>query len=363
MCDIQVTQPSMPPFDEYVEMIKDLWDSKNLTNRGSKHEELEDWLNLYLDTPNIELFTNGHLALETALSAFGLTGEVITTPFTSPSTVQAIIRSGLLPVFCDINEEDYTIDVGKIEELITEHTSAILPVHIYGHVCDVQAIEEIAQKHRLKVIYDGGHAFGVTVDDQGIGNFGDASVFSFHAAKVFNTIEGGAVTYNDPDLSESLKGLGNLGQTDSETVEYIGGNAKMNEFQAAMGLCNIRYVDDNIEKRKQIVERYIVHLKDIEGIKLVPEPKEVKSSYAHFPVVFDGYKKTRDEVDQELRRNRIMARKYFPPLTNKFPAYNGHFEIVETPVAEYISQHNLTLPLYSDLSLEDVDRICKIILN
>lgn len=360
--DIQVTQSSMPPFDEYMEMIKDLWDSKWLTNRGSKHRELEDWLNLYLDTPNIELFTNGHSALETALSALDLTGEVITTPFTFSSTTQAIIRSGLLPVFCDINEEDYTIDVTKIEELITEHTTAILPVHVYGNVCDVEAIEEIARKHQLKVIYDAAHVFGVTVDGQGIGNFGDASMFSFHATKVFNTIEGGAVTYTDPDLSKPLKAIGNFGQTDSERVEYIGGNAKMNEFQAAMGLCNIRYVDADIEKRKQVVERYIVHLKDIKGIKLAPKQKNVKSNYAYFPVVFDGYKKTRDQVDEELRKNGISARKDFHPLTNTFEAYNGHFEMAETPVAKHISEHVLSLPLYPELSLDDVDRICKIIL-
>ncbi|MFL2105203.1 DegT/DnrJ/EryC1/StrS family aminotransferase [Desemzia sp. FAM 23991] len=363
MKSIQVTQSSMPPIEEYMEEIKDLWDSKWLTNMGEKHQRLEFSLKNYLATPNIKLFTNGHLGLEAALSAFDLRGEVITTPYTFSSTTQAIIRSGLKPVFCDINQEDYTIDVTKIEELITEKTSAIVPVHVYGNICNVEEINRIAKEYNLKVIYDAAHVFGVEVNGKGIGNFGDASMFSFHATKVFNTIEGGGVTYQDDNLSEPLDALKNFGQTKLETVDFVGGNAKMNEFQAAMGLCNLKHVDGNIEKRERVVQRYISNLKDITGIKLSQEQEGVKSNYAYFPVVFDGYKKNRDEVNNQLKANGITARKYFYPLTSSFTAYDDEFNPEDTPVAKYISERVLTLPLYPDLSLEDVDRICQIIIN
>ncbi len=363
MKEIQVTQSSMPDFEEYIEEIKSLWDSKWLTNMGSKHKMLESQLLDYLMVPQITLFTNGHLALECIIAALELTGEVITTPFTFASTTHAIVRNGLKPVFCDINAEDYTIDVAKIESLITEKTSAIIPVHVYGNVCDVEAIEIIAKKHNLKVIYDAAHTFGETLSGRGIGTFGDASMFSFHATKVFNTIEGGAVTYNDPSVKKVLNDLKNFGITGPETVEYIGGNAKMNEFQAAMGICNLRHVDSEIEKRKKVVERYIANLKDTEGIKLCnPEPG-VKSNYAYFPVVFDNYRKTRDDIFEELKQHDIIARKYFYPLTNSFECYRDDYDSDDTPVAKYIAERVLTLPLYADLELEDVDRICEIIKN
>ena len=257
---ILVTRSSMPSIDEYIEEIRDLWESKWLTNMGSKHRSLESQLSDYLKVPNISLFTNGHLALECILAALNLTGEVITTPFTFASTTHAIVRCGLTPVFCDINSEDYTIDVNKIECLITEKTSAIVPVHVYGNVCNVDKIEKIAIKYNLKVIYDAAHAFGVTVNGKGIGTFGDASMFSFHATKVFNTIEGGAVTYRDSLIKDKLEAIKNFGITSSETVEYVGGNAKMSEFQAAMGICNLRHVNNEIAKRKIVVERYISNL-------------------------------------------------------------------------------------------------------
>ncbi len=358
---IQVTKSSMPPIEEYIEEIKGLWDSHWLTNMGEKHIELENKLNQYLKTENITLFTNGHLALECAISALNLTGEVITTPYTFASTTHAIVRNGLEPVFCDINEDDYTIDVNKIEGLITEKTSAILPVHVYGNVCDVEAIDKIAKKHNLKVIYDAAHTFGITLNGKGIGSFGDASMFSFHATKVFNTIEGGAVTYSDSSLNRVLNDIKNFGITGPETVDYVGGNAKMNEFQAAMGICNLRSIDEEIEKRKLVTKRYIYNLSYIGGIKLLKPQKDVKSNYSYFPVVFDGFKKDRDEVFEELKKNNVIARKYFFPLTNSFECYKGRFSPNDTPVAKYISERVLTLPLYSDLNLEDVDRICKII--
>jgi dTDP-4-amino-4,6-dideoxygalactose transaminase len=360
---IQVTRSLMPDFEEYTEEIKGLWDSHWLTNMGIKHKQLELDLKDYLDTSNITLFTNGHLALECAIAAFNLTGEVITTPFTFASTTHAIVRYGLEPVFCDIDPDDYTIDTDKLESLITEKTSAIIPVHVYGNICNVNEIERIAKKYNLKVIYDAAHAFGVTFDGVGVANFGDASMFSFHATKVFHTIEGGAVTYKDGSLSKKLDDLKNFGITGPESVEYVGGNAKMNEFQAAMGICNLRHVDDEIAKRKIVVERYIEGLSNIKGIKLCKPQIGVKSNYAYFPVVFDGYKLSRDEVFGKLKTKNIYARKYFYPLTNSFECYKGRFDVGKTPVAKYIADRVLTLPLYADLALDDVDRICDIILR
>lgn len=361
--NIQVTQSSMPPFQEYVTEIKDLWDSKWLTNMGKKHQRLEQELISYLKVNNLKLYTNGHLALESAISTLNLSGEVITTPYTFSSTTQAILQNELEPVFCDINEEDYTIDVTKIERLITNKTSAIIPVHVYGNICDVEEIERIAKKYDLKVIYDAAHVFGVEYNNKGIGSYGDASMFSFHATKVFNTIEGGAVTYNDDSLSEVLDAMKNFGQTTPETVEYIAGNSKMNEFQAAMGLTNLKYIDEYIYGRKEVANRYIKQLDGIEGIKVSKIQKGVKSNYAYFPVVFDGYKYNRDEVQQKLAEEGVYARKYFYPLTSSFSAYNGQYDVNDTPIAKHISESVLTLPLYPDLSLDDVDRICKIILE
>lgn len=358
---ILVTKSSMPPLEEYINEIKDLWESHWLTNMGKKHLELEDKLNDYLKTNNITLFTNGHLALECAIAALNLTGEVITTPYTFVSTTHAIVRNGLKPVFCDINPEDYTIDVTKIEELITEKTSAIIPVHVYGNVCNIEEIQRIADKYNLRVIYDAAHTFGVTVNGVGIGNFGDVSMFSFHATKVFNTIEGGALTYNNPTLQQVLNDIKNFGITGPETIEYIGGNAKMNEFQAAMGLCNLRHVDEEIEKRKLVVNRYNENLSNIDGIILSKPQKGVKSNFAYFPVIFDGFKKDRNQVFEELKENNIVARKYFYPLTNAIECYQDEYNVDDTPVAKHIAEHVLTLPLYSDLRLEDVDRICEII--
>lgn len=360
---IQVTRSAMPPYEEYIKEIKDLWESHWLTNMGQKHKQLEKELMEYLNTPNISLFTNGHLALESIIAALELTGEVITTPFTCASTTHAIVRNGLTPVFCDINSDDYTIDVDKLEDLITDKTSAIVPVHVYGNICDVNEIKRIADKHNLKVIYDAAHTFGITVDGVSVANFGDASMFSFHATKVFNTIEGGAVTCKDEKLSKRLLNMKNFGIVDQESVEYVGGNAKMNEFQAAMGICNLRHIDKEIEKRKVVVERYIERLDNIQGIKLCKPQKGVKSNYAYFPVVFDGYRLNRDEVFEKLKEENIFARKYFYPLTSEFECYKGRFDIQETPVAKYISERVLCLPLYADLSLEDVDKICNIILN
>jgi dTDP-4-amino-4,6-dideoxygalactose transaminase len=360
---IQVTRSSMPDFEEYTEEIKGLWDSHWLTNMGKKHKQLEVDLKDYLDASNITLFTNGHLSLECAIAAFNLTGEVITTPFTFASTTHAIVRNGLEPVFCDINPDNYTMDTDKLESLITDKTSAIISVHVYGNICNVRDIERIAKKYNLKVIYDAAHAFGVTVDGVGVANFGDASMFSFHATKVFHTIEGGAVTYKDGSLSKKLNDLKNFGITGPESVEYVGGNAKMNEFQAAMGICNLRHVEGEIAKRKIVVETYVKRLSGVSGIRLCKPQTGVKSNYAYFPVVFDGYKMNRDEVFEKLKAENIFARKYFYPLTNSFECYKGRFDVEKTPVAKYVADRVLTLPLYADLAIDDVNKICDIILS
>lgn len=364
---INVTRSSMPEYQEYCNEIKELWDSRWLTNMGKKHKQLEEDLKKYLGTPNVTLYTNGHLALEGVISAMGFEpgSEVITTPFTFASTTHAIARNGLVPVFCDVEPTYYTMDPSKIEALITEKTVAIIPVHVYGNMCDTQKIEKIAKEHNLKVIYDAAHAFGVKVNGVSSANFGDASMFSFHATKVFNTIEGGAVTYKDDSLVQILDDGKNFGLHTPEDGIYIAGNAKMNEFQAAMGICNLRHITEEIKKRGVAVERYRKNLDGVDGIKVCPEQDGVESNFAYFPVVFDGYKYNRDQVFEKLKEHDIIARKYFYPLINSFECYKD-FPTAgadKTPVAKEIAQNVLTLPLFADLTVEDVDRICDIILK
>lgn len=358
---ILVTRSSLPELDEYVDEIKDIWDSRWLTNMGEKHKRLQNGLAEYLGVENIELLTNGHMALELVMQAMELEGEVITTPFTFASTTHAIVRNGLTPVFCDINPDDYTIDVSKIEALITDRTCAIVPVHVYGNLCDVEAIERIASRHHLKVIYDAAHAFGVSLKGKGAGTFGDASCFSFHATKVFNTIEGGAVCFRDQELGRKLYNLKNFGIRDEETVESVGVNAKMNEFQAAMGLCNLRHVNDEIAKRKKVVERYRENLIDVKGIRLNITQQDVISNYAYFPIVVEKelYGMDRDGLFAKLKKGNIFARKYFYPLTMDFDCYKERFGSASLPAAKRISESVLTLPLYADLPLGTVDGICR----
>ena len=275
---INVTRSSMPEFEEYCDEIRGLWDSCWLTNMGSKHKQLEADLKSYLGVKGVTLFTNGHLALENALAAFDLHGEIITTPFTFASTTHAIVRCGCTPVFCDVDPVTYTMDASKLEALITERTCAIVPVHVYGTLCDTETIEAIAKKHGLAVIYDAAHAFGVTKNGVSAAAFGDASMFSFHATKVFHTIEGGAVCFNDPAPEQKLNDLKNFGIRGPEEVAYVGGNAKMNEFCAAMGICNLRHLEGEIEKRRRVVEHYDARLSGVPGLKLKTEQAGVKSN-------------------------------------------------------------------------------------
>ena len=365
MNKIFVTRSSMPELDEYIDEIKDMWDTHWLTNMGSKHSRFKEALRSFVGVENIELFTNGHMAIELTLQAMNLQGEVITTPFTFASTTHAIVRNGLEPVFCDIDPVTFTMDTEKIESLITERTCAILPVHVYGNICNIEEIDRIAHKYGLKVIYDACHTFGETYKGKSVGCFGDASCFSFHATKVFNTIEGGAVTFHDNWLGDALYDLKNFGIHGPEEVSAVGTNAKMNEFCAAMGLCNLRHVQDEILKRQMVAARYRIHLEGIEGIQLNTVQPEVKSNYAYFPVVFDEqvFGAGRNQVSEALAEHDVYTRKYFYPLTNTYSAFHGKYSALETPVALQISKRVLTLPLYPDLALEDVDRICEIILS
>ncbi len=367
---IYVTRPSMPTLEEYVEEIKPIFESHILTNMGPVYKKFQAQLIQYLDVKELSMFVNGHLALEMAIQALGLKekgeriggGEVITTPFTFVSTTHAISRQNLKPVFCDIRKSDYCMDPDKIEELITEKTVAIIPVHVYGNICDVHRIENIAVKYGLKAIYDGAHAFGEKYNGQGIGNFGDATMFSFHATKVFNSIEGGAIAFRDKRYGIPLHELKNFGIHDEDTVAAIGGNAKLDEFRSAMGICNLKHISEYIAARKKVYNRYIERLEGVEGIILSKSQPEVELNYAYFPVYFDssilGF--GRNDVYGALREQDIYSRKYFYPAVNDLECYRGSNR---TPVAHDVSLNILTLPIYEGLSLEDVDRICDVILS
>lgn len=359
---IHVTRSSMPELDEYVDEISSIWQSHWLTNMGVKHDTFESMLRTFLGVGNTTLYTNGHAALECSLEALGLRGKVITTPFSFASTTHAIARKGLEPVFADIRAEDYTLDTESIERLVDSSTCAIVPVHVYGNICQVEAIEEIARKYNLKVIYDAAHAFGVKRNGASVASYGDISMFSFHATKVFNTIEGGALTFADAGLKERLDQWKNFGITGPEDVEYIGGNAKMNEFCAAMGICNLRRLPQDIAARKQIARRYAENLAGLEGVVLPVEQAGVEHNYSYMPVRFDdSFGVSRDHVYDRLAEHRIFARKYFYPLISDFSCYSGRFDSSRTPVAQDAAQRVLTLPIYPDLPLEVVDRVSGIL--
>lgn len=358
--DIFVTRSTLPPLEEYLREITPLWDSHWITNMGEKHNLLQAELERVLKVQYLSLFTNGHMALELCLQAMELEGEVITTPFTFISTIHAIVRSGLTPVFCDIEPERYTIDADQIEQLITENTTAIVPVHVYGNLCDVDAIEKLAKKYSLTVIYDAAHAFGVERDGVGAGAFGDASMFSFHATKVFHTIEGGAVAHRDATLDDKLYKIKNFGICNEVEIDRVGANAKMNEFSAAMGLCNLRHFEEEIGKRRQVHDRYIERLTGVKGVTLPKWQPGVKPNYAYFPVLFDEalFGANREDVYKALMAIGVHTRRYFYPLANSLDCIGGRFDAGNTPVAERVADRVLTLPLYAELSPADVDRVC-----
>lgn len=362
---INVTKPVLPPLDEYINEIKEVWVTNWLTNDGPKSVKFLEQIKQYLQVPYAQLYTNGHLALEIAIAALNLKGEVITTPFTFVSTTQAIINNGLTPVFCDINSDTYTIDVEKLEELITEKTSAIIPVHVYGNVCNIEEIKRIADKYNLKVIYDAAHAFGVTYKGKGIGTYGDISMFSLHATKVFHSIEGGVLSYNNDNLTFDLIARRNFGINGLNEITLPSINAKMNEFQASMGLCNLRHIGEYIDKRKKCVNLYRERLKNIAGIKLCKQNELATENYAYMPVQFIkkdfGY--SRDEVCEVLNKREIFPRKYFYPLISNMPLFKKYIKEDSLSVANEVAENIVTLPLYADLTENETNFICDCIEN
>lgn len=364
---ILVTRSSMSSYEEYIDAIKPLWESHWITNMGVYHKQFEKELREYFDVPEVSLMVNGHMALEMTIQSFEFPvgSEIITTPFTFISTTHAIVRNGLKPVFCDVKECDGTIDESKIEALITDSTVAIIPVHVYGNICDVEAIDRIAKKHNLKVIYDAAHAFGEKYNNVGVGNFGDASVFSFHATKVFNSIEGGAVTFSDHSIYERLYDLKNFGIHGTECVESVGANAKMNEFCAIMGLCNLKHVNDWISNRRMKAMHYTKLLDGTKGIRtLVNVNDNLERNYSYYPILIDeNFPVNRDELYNILLDNDIIARKYFFPLTNNQECYKfSNFKKFENMyVAEKLSKQVLSLPFYESIEERVQNKIIDII--
>ena len=361
--EIYVTRAALPAMEEYIEEIRSLFSTHRITNMGEKYHRLTLAIGKVLNIDNPILLSNGHMSLELSLQALQMKGEVITTPFTFASTTHAIVRNGLTPVFCDIREDNYTMDADRIEELITDRTCAILPVHVYGNVCDVEKIGAIAQKHDLKVIYDAAHSFGVSYKGKGIGNYGDASIFSFHATKVFTSIEGGAVAVRDRKLGQAIKYLSNFGITGEDDIAAPGTNAKMNEFEAAMGLCNLRHFEDNRRARAQVWMQYQDMLSGIPGIVLPTVPEDTVYNFAYFPirVIETRYGENRDELAVRMRQESIYPRRYFYPLTSDYRCYRDKYDSGCTPIARRTTREILTLPLYPGLEREQVERICTII--
>lgn len=360
---IPITRPFMPEKSSFMEYAQSIWDTRWLTHGGPLVSKLQEELARELKVPHVVTFANGHLALDCALKAMGLSdGEAITTPFTYISTSHAISMNGLKPVYCDIKESDCTLDESKIEALITERTKAIVPVHVYGFPCNVDAIQEIADKHHLKVVYDTAHAFGVSLNGIGITNYGDAAMLSFHATKVFHTVEGGAIAYKDPALTEKLVSAKNFGMVDAEEADSISFNAKMTEMHAAVGLANLEILGGQIAWRKQLVERYLSNLSGVSGIRLFGwDRPDVTYNYAYFPLVFDEavLGVDRDTIADRLTKEyKVLVRKYFYPLLSDLHCYCQEHDSSETPIAKKISNQVLTLPLFVDLTMEQVDYIC-----
>ena len=363
---INVTKPYLPPKSEYEKYLDKIWKNEFLTNNGPLHNEFEDSLKKYLDVKNVTLTVNGHSALDIAEKGLNISGEVITTPFTFVSTIHSLTLNGIKPVFCDIKETDLTIDEDKIESLITDKTTAILPVHVYGHMCNVEKIEKIAEKHNLKVIYDAAHTFGVKYKNKSLVDYGDVSILSFHATKLFNTIEGGALIYKNDNYKKTFNCLKNFGIEGVETIDYVGGNAKMNEFQAAMGLTNLSHIDELISKRKKLTQIYRDELKSVSGIKyFVPEKfyNNFVYNYSYFPILIDESKFgfDRNHLYDYLLSQGIFARKYFYPIITEIGCYKSEYINTNVEIAKKMSKQILCLPLYNGLKLTDIKRICDLI--
>jgi len=362
---ITVTQPCLPPLDEFIPYLQQIWENKWLTNNGPLHQQLEQELADYLGVKYISLFSNGTLALISALQALNITGEVITTPFSFVATTHSLWWNKITPVFVDIEPEYLNLDPSKIEAAITSLTTAIMPVHVYGNPCQMDEIQRIADKHGLKVIYDAAHAFGVKKNDVSVLNYGDLSVLSFHATKVFSTIEGGAIICHTQEMKHHIDNLKNFGFRGELVVEEPGINAKLNEVQAAYGLLQLKYIDVFFAKRKSITELYQLLLKDISGIRFLPDMEGVTHGYSYFPILIDEkeYGISRDELYDKLKENNIFARRYFYPLISNFEPYCklASSKSENLPIATKIAHEVLCLPIYVELNEQEVTMICSII--
>lgn len=364
---ITVTAPLLPNLEEFNVLLKEIWDSKWITNNGSFHKQLEKELAEYLKVPYITLFTNGTLPLLTALQALRITGEVITTPYSFVATTHSIWWNGCKPVFVDIDPATGNIDPDAIEAAITNKTTAIMPVHVYGKPCDVKRIKDIADKYGLKVIYDAAHAFGVEVDGESILNAGDMSTLSFHATKVYNTIEGGALVMHDEETKKRIDYLKNFGFAGETTVIAPGINSKMDEMRAAYGILNLRQVDAAIDARHQVAVKYREALRPVEGISFMDDMPGVKHNYSYFPIFVDAekYGMTRDELYEKMRANNVLGRRYFYPLISTFSTYRGLPSAApeNLPKAHKVADSVICLPMHHELSAEDVDRVLELIVK
>jgi len=361
---IYVTQPYLPPLGEFIPYLEKIWENKILTNGGPFHQQLEQALCEYLGVEHIALFTNGTIALVTALQALRVTGEVITTPYSFVATSHSLLWNGIKPVFVDIDPHTLNLDPGRIEAAITPQTTAIMPVHCYGHPCDVEAIQKIADNYNLKVIYDAAHAFGVQDAQGSILRHGDLSVLSFHATKVFNTFEGGAIVCPDEKTKVRIDQLKNFGHVGEVTVVAPGINGKMSEFNAALGLLQLKYIDQVLARRKEIDAAYRKLLKGVKGIHCLEDAGEKLANYSYFPILVGSeYPLSRDDLYQKLKDNGIHPRRYFYPLISDFPMYRGlpsaHRE--NLPVATVAAQQVLCLPIYPNLEMSDIDEISRFI--
>jgi dTDP-4-amino-4,6-dideoxygalactose transaminase len=366
MKNIYVTQPYLPPLEEFLPYLEQIWESKWLTNSGPFHQELEKKLAEYLGVEHLALFANGTLALVTALQALRITGEAITTPFSFVAGAHSLLWNGIKPVFVDIHPKTFNLDPDKIEAAITPHTTAILPVHVYGHPCDVERIQKIADTYGLKVIYDAAHAFGVNYKGKSLLKHGDLSILSFHATKVFTTFEGGAIICPDAKTKKRIDDLKNFGYAGEVKVVGTGINAKMNEVQAAFGLLQLKYFDKAIEMRREIDAQYKQQLSSVPGITCPSLPSDTNYNYSYFPILIEkGYPLSREGLNEKLRHHGIYARRYFYPLISEFPMYRGlpSAEPVNLPVAKQVSERILCLPIYPDLKLDQLSRITGIITN
>ena len=364
--EIFVTQPFLPPLEEFIPYLEKIWENKILTNCGPFHTQLESELCKYLGVDHISIFTNATIALVTALQSLRITGEVITTPYSFVATSHSLLWNGIKPVFVDIDPITLNIDPAKIEAAITPSTTAIMPVHCYGHPCDVEAIQKIADNYNLKVIYDAAHAFGVECDCGSILQHGDLSILSFHATKVFNTFEGGAIISRDEKTKIRIDQLKNFGHAGETNVVAPGINGKMSEFNAALGLLQLKHIDQAIAKRKIIDTAYRDQLKDVKGIQCLNDSGEIRANYAYFPILVENdYPISRDDLNLRLKDIGINPRRYFYPLITEFPMYRGLSSANPRNLkhANAASKKILCLPIYPDLSLEVVKKISNLIVN